>query len=295
MDITHLEYFQVVARTQHMTEAARQLHIAQPALSTIIARLEERVGVPLFDRVGRTIQLNSYGKIYLREVDAALAHLEEARREISDLAGQREQHIALAVATLNQLSNLLAPYLAQYPQTKFKITQASSEQEKLLLLERNEVDFFITNEPLGQAGIHHVHLATDKMMIVVPPGHRLAGLTTVKLEDVAEEGFVCLKRGYHYREQIEAWCAEAGFAPKIVCEGDEPASIARLVMTGLGIALLPARSQAEKTGMVYIDIAEPTCRITYYLAWLEGRYQSVAAHTFRDYVIRHFPGHSAPS
>lgn len=87
MELLQLHYFQTVARMEHMTKAAKELRIAQPALSKTIARLEEDLGVPLFDRQSRQIKLNSFGKAFLKSVDTALSALEEGRREVSDLAG----------------------------------------------------------------------------------------------------------------------------------------------------------------------------------------------------------------
>ena len=83
MDIVQLKYFKAVAQTEHLTNAAKQLNVAQPALSVSISRLENEIGVPLFDRQGRRISLNKYGKMYLESVDQALTILERAQNEVS--------------------------------------------------------------------------------------------------------------------------------------------------------------------------------------------------------------------
>ncbi|SFE23111.1 DNA-binding transcriptional regulator, LysR family [Paenibacillus algorifonticola] len=288
MDIIHLKYFQTVARTEHMTKAANQLNIAQPALSMIISRLEDDLGASLFNRVGRQIRLNEQGKAYLKRVNIALASLEEGRREISALADQEQNRIALAVTTLNRLSKVLSPYLAQYPDVNFRITQASTEQDKLLLLERNEIDFFLTTELISRDDIRHVPLVTEEIMIAVPPTHRLAGTTRISLHEAAQEDFISLKQGYSFREIMDAYCKEAGFIPRTICEGDEPAAIASLVRSGLGIAFQPAGSRGEYPDLSYIEIEKPSCQLTFYLAWMKDRYLSLAAITFREYIIQHF-------
>ncbi|EST51510.1 LysR family transcriptional regulator [Brevibacillus panacihumi W25] len=87
MDLLQLKYFQVVARLEHMTRAAEELHISQPSLSKMISRLEKHLGVPLFDRHGKQIRLNRFGKIFLNRVDRVFAELEEGQYELADLTG----------------------------------------------------------------------------------------------------------------------------------------------------------------------------------------------------------------
>lgn len=97
MEILQPQYFQTVARLEHMTKAAEQLQIAQPSLSKTISRLEEDLGVALFDREHRKIRLNAAGRIFLNRVERAFAELNEGRREIVELADQDQKNITLAV------------------------------------------------------------------------------------------------------------------------------------------------------------------------------------------------------
>src|SRR5258708_33114532 len=111
MDLLQLKYFQAVAQLEHMTRAAEQLSIAQPFLSQSIAKLEEDLGVPLFDRQGRRIQLNQFGKVFLKRVERVFVELDEGRREVADLAGLEHGLIALAVASTQPLPDLLSAFL----------------------------------------------------------------------------------------------------------------------------------------------------------------------------------------
>ncbi len=86
MDLLQIKYFQTVANMQHMTRAADVLQIAQPALSSMIAKLEADLGVPLFNRTGRNIILNEYGKTFLKRANRILKEVDEGRQEISDLS-----------------------------------------------------------------------------------------------------------------------------------------------------------------------------------------------------------------
>src|SRR5665213_2936159 len=95
MDLEQLRQFQAVARLNHMGRAAEELDVSQPALSQTIKRLEERYGVSLFDRVGRTVQLNGTGRVLLAHVDRALAELDDGAKAMHDLSARGQQSIAL--------------------------------------------------------------------------------------------------------------------------------------------------------------------------------------------------------
>jgi LysR family transcriptional regulator, transcription activator of glutamate synthase operon len=112
----HLHYFQVVARLEHITQAAEALSIAQPSLSKAISQLEEDLGVLLFDRIGRQIRLNHAGKALLYRVERAFDELDQVRRELSDLASGEQGVIELAIHTGMQiLPDLLIAFREQYP------------------------------------------------------------------------------------------------------------------------------------------------------------------------------------
>ena len=116
MELLQLYYFQVTARCEHISAAARQLHIAQPALSQTIRRLENELGTPLFDRTGRHIRLNRYGKIFLKYTDTVLNALTDARAEISEaLCASRQQVTLCVLAASSLLPDILEQFTLQYP------------------------------------------------------------------------------------------------------------------------------------------------------------------------------------
>src|SRR5688572_28405026 len=113
MDLQTLRSFQVVARLEHISRAAEDLHVSQPSLSRTIRNLENEIGVPLFDRQGRRIRLIRFGAAFLRRVDRGLGELDDARRELADAAGLEHGSISVATETLLTLSGLLARFRAE--------------------------------------------------------------------------------------------------------------------------------------------------------------------------------------
>lgn len=115
MQIHQLEQFCAVARTEHMSKAASMLHVSQPTLSLNILRLEEELGVALFDRVGRNIRLNRYGRTFLFHIERVLDGLETAKQSVWRLDNQEDEQIHLADAILNNTYNIISEYLKEEP------------------------------------------------------------------------------------------------------------------------------------------------------------------------------------
>jgi DNA-binding transcriptional LysR family regulator len=294
MEFLQLQYFQTVARLEHMTKAAEELRIAQPSLSKTIARLEEDLGVPLFDRNGRKIKLNAYGKVFLERVERAFHELSEGKREIKDLAGLSQESITLAVSIPRILPDLLGSFLSRYPHVRFQQFLESTSLMKRQL-EDLEIDFCISSVPLEGAELVWEPLMTEEIFLMVPPGHRLAKRNRVYLHEVKNESFISMNTGFGFRDLTDGFCRAAGFVPHISFEGDEPGVIGDLVRQGLGIAFVPALTLLwnSASSLRRLRIMEPKCQRTIGLGWSKRRYLSSAARQFRQFVIEYFSNISA--
>jgi DNA-binding transcriptional LysR family regulator len=289
MDLLQLEYFRALARGQHVTRVAAELGVAQPSLSRSIARLEQELGVALFDRSGRQLRLNRFGLVFLGAVTRALGSLDDGKREVRDMAGLQAGQVAIAATTLRWIPELLEVFARQHPGIHFRLIQ-SETQTMLRQLESGDIDLGLTSQPPVGQGIRWQPVLTEELLLAVPSKHRLAQRRSVDLADVRDEPFVSLKRGYDTRDLTDAFCLQAGFTPKSVCEVDEPAAIRALVRAGLGIAFLPEaswRTTGEEEPLP-VHIERPKCERSLGLVWREDRYLSVAAREFRAFVINYF-------
>lgn len=286
MELLQLRYFRTVARMEHMTKAAEELCIAQPALSKTISRLEENVGVPLFDRHGGRIRLNAFGKAFLDKVEKALTLLEEGKKEVSELAGLEQGSIHLATSTLDRLSDALGEFLALHPEVNFRITQASME-EMAHLVETGEVDMCFTPLPIDRPDISTASVLKEDVYLAVPQGHRFAGRKSIRLSELAEDPFIGYKEGFPVQKMNDLLFQEAGITPNFVCRVDEPAGIASLVRAGLGVALV-GNCGGSGSPLNLLRIEFPVCQRNFQIAWHEKRYLSLAARKFRDFLIGYF-------
>ncbi len=286
MELLQLKYFQALAQSEHMTETADRLHVTQSSLSKTIQRLEQDVGAPLFDRIGRGLRLNDLGRTFLARAQRALVELDEGRREIAGLISPDTGTVSLAVTTASALPGLLQRFKRERPAATFHVRMVNDDELRGVL-EQGTTDFCFTSEPLELAEVEREVLLVDPVVLAVPRGHRLAERDTVALLDLRDEEFIGLRAGFRKREDIDAVCRLQGFTPRYVYEGDEPARINSLVEAGLGVAFVPGTSRVSGDAVRYLGLVpEVTKELT--LLWNRGRYHSPAALQFREVVRTHF-------
>jgi LysR family transcriptional activator of glutamate synthase operon len=289
LELLQLEYFRTVAHLEHMTEAARSLHVTQSSLSRTIQRLEEDLGVPLFDRTGRKLRLNEFGRSFLQRVERALFELEEGKREITDLTSAEYGTIKLAVNTANMLPHILRQFREIRPNVQFHVQQLDTHEMEICL-KKGEVDFCLSSPPIQGEDIECDIVLQERIYVIVPATHHLANRSSVCLSELSDEWFVSLKSGYGMRDLTDRYCKMAGFKPKIAYEGDEPATLIALVQAELGVSFVPESSMYiwAPEDIVYLQIEKPECKRAIGLSRYQGRYFSKAAQAFRKVLIKHY-------
>jgi DNA-binding transcriptional LysR family regulator len=292
MNFDELRWFVAVAERGRVTQAADELHISQPALSRALARMQAELGVSLFDRQGRTLRLNRYGELYLEHARRTLAELEAGRRALEQLAGDESGLVSLGFAPT--LSTWLVPALVsafreQHPGPRFQLHQDAVGQLVDLLYE-GVADLLICSRP-GDARLRWRALGRERLQLVVPPGHRLAGRRRVKLSEAAGEQFVMLGHAFDFRDLVEDLCRRAGFEPESGFEAEDIASARALVAAGLGVAVVPPLHGAADLarGGVHLELSDPTAVREIGIAWDERRYRSPVTELFRAFVIERGP------
>jgi len=288
MDLLQLSYFRVVARSEHMTKAAEELSIAQPSLSKTIGRLEKELGVPLFDRQGRSIQLNRFGKAFLEHIDALFYELEEGKRRVRDMAGLEQGEVSLSAASIYWLPDLLHRFQALHPKVHFQLSQCSLA-EMPQRLEMGACDFSFLSTPLVKPGICWEELRTEEILLVVPSTHRLAGRGSIPLSEVVHEAVVIEKVGSGLRGLMDTFCQQAGFTLHPSYEIDEPAALFAFVKAQLGVGFTPAlmEKQAHEHTLISLRLTDPICLRTFGIAWHQKHYLSQAAQAFYQFVIEY--------
>ena len=285
MNVDQLEYFRHVARLGHVSRAAEELAITQPALSRAIARLERDVGAALFARTGRTIVLTRYGRAFLAHVERALDEIDAGRRELGDLTGADDTAVALGF--LRTLGARFVPqtvrlFRTEHPDVRFTFSQNNSAT-LLAQATRGEVALCLIAGPLATEGLRWQRIGAQRFLVIVPPQHRLARRRSVRLADLRAETFIAYKRGQAIRDFSDALCRAAGFVPAVAFEADESASVRAFVLAGFGIAIVPELSGSDELPNLRILDANAAREIG--VTWRGDRYLSKAERAFRRFLL----------
>ncbi|MGV9329112.1 LysR family transcriptional regulator [Streptosporangium sandarakinum] len=281
MELGPLRQFLVVARLEHLSRAAEELHVAQPSLSRTIARLESELGTPLFDRSGR-LRLNDAGKVFRDHVERALGELEAGRRAVAEAAGEGMGTVRLASETFLTLTGPLAAYRRAHPSVEVELHWSSAE-DMARRLRAQDVDLCVASQPIHAEGLESARLFDEVVGVGAPLDHPLAGRTSVRVDELVGQPFVAARKGHWQRRLLDRLFAALDRTPKIVCEVDESGAIAELIGAGLGIGLVPAfaRRGATQVPGVWIAVDDPDCRRTVTLHWGAGAHLSAAARLMR--------------
>lgn len=285
MDFVQLEYFKAVAESGHLTNAAKKLNVAQPALSVSIARLENEVGVPLFDRVGRRIYLNKCGEIFLEYVEQTLDTMKKAQSEVDSYCEKLENVLNLGVVSKPFSQMLLMKFREKYPKSRIRQIDLSVDDVEEELL-KDTVDFAVIGHVSPSPGIVSELISEDKMVLLVPASHPLAQREWVSLKELKEESFINLPVEYEYRKITDDMCREAGFTPKVVRECFH-CHMVELVSAGYGVALMTYERALKNQGnelIRMVSIREPECSMKYYLAWKAGHHFNKISGELRKYL-----------
>lgn len=287
MELRHLVYFEAVARHQHVSRAAAELSVAQPAVSKQIHDLEHELGgVALFERVGRNVRLTEAGYALLEHVRIILAQIEAARAEIRERVGLQSGRASIG-APPSVGVQLLPPILAQFNQHHPRLQLVLREggtQTMLGLLETGEVDLAVVTLPVARRGLHVSTLFSEELVIVVAPTHPLARRQSVAMAGLAGEAFLLYPRGYGMRERTLSACAQAGFTPQIVLDGGEMDMVLRMAELGLGIALMPRLALHGNTRLVALRVSDQRLQRTMALVSREDRALAPAARALRAFL-----------
>jgi LysR family transcriptional activator of glutamate synthase operon len=298
MELRQLRYLVAVADEQHFTRAAAREHVAQPALSQQIRRLEAELGLTLVQRTTRRVAMTEAGDLLVGRARRAIAELEAATAELQSLAGVQTGRLSIgALHTMGpvDLSLLLATFHRRYPGVELTVREQSSE-ELAGMLRDDEIDlaFLSVTERIQSRGLALHPLVREELVAVLPPDHRLAGRRQVQLAELAQDAFISFREGARLRELLVSAAATAGFAPRIALESNESRRIRSLVSRGLGVAILP-RSDGEGQGAIVAvsTLAGPELQRDVTLAARAQRHLSPAALAFRTLTLRMFDAPSA--
>jgi DNA-binding transcriptional LysR family regulator len=282
MELRQLRYFVIVAEELNVTRAAKLLQMAQPPLSQQMHHLEQELGVTLFHRVRRRIELTEAGQVFLEEARRTLAQAEHAR-----WMAQRAQRSEIgrlvmgfvSEATYDLLPAMLQAYRARFPQVEVVLHEMTTTQQ-VQALQKGSIHLGLLRPPIAEAGLS-LHVIRQEPFVSVLPAHaRFAGEERLSLLALAEEPFILFPRAISpgIYDQVIGLCNQAGFSPQIVQEATELHTILGLVAVDIGVSLLPASVRLLRSQGVFYRVLDQTAtQARTALAWRQDSRSSVVA------------------
>ncbi|MEV0357812.1 LysR family transcriptional regulator [Nocardia sp. NPDC050697] len=294
-----LTWFITLAELEHVGATADRLHLAQPTLSRMLARLERRLGVRLFDRVGKRLRLNEFGRAYYEHARRARIELDAGARAVADLADPAEGTVRLAF--LHSFGSWLVPQLVgdfrrQAGRVAVSLHQDAAGTITRMVLD-GEADLAVVSPRPAEAGLGWSGLLRQPLVLAVPAGHRLAGRRQLHLADLGGEDVIAMRPGYGMRRLLDELAAAAGLHPRIVFESSDLVTVTGLVAAGLGVALVPLEDPppgaTPSPAVARVPLADPGAVREVGLVWAADRPMPEAARRFRT-AIQGWAAHRSP-
>lgn len=279
-----LHWLSVLADVGHVTDAAAVLEVSQPTLSRALARVETELGARLFERLPTGVVLTPDGEAVVAAARDVSGRWEQA---VAELAVRRDPDGGVVrLAFLDSMATSLVPGLlrdfhADAPRVRVLLTQEPGHEIRADL-DSGAVELAVTT-PDPDPVLGWLPLQEERLVLAVPPTHRLAGRRRVRLTDLGEEELVTTPPGFGSRRQVDRLLGEAGVAPRISFESADLATIEGLVAAGLGVALLPEHIVGQ-SGTVGVRLDTPAARRTVGLSWRADRELAPPSARFVEFV-----------
>ena len=294
MELMQLRYFMTVAQLQHLTRAAEQLRISQPALSKAISRLEEELGTELFDRSANRITLNSSGRLYLQYVEQALGMLDSGKTALQSQSGVVSGNVSIMTSCSGILQQAVRAFLTEHRHIRYQQYRYTSgliaEQ-----LEGGTADFAVTNTPISSPKFSWTTLVEDELYAVISVDNPLSEQAQVTMEELKDQELIISNNLMSIHDIVETGFDRYGLRPRIAYELNNPPLTEQLLEENRGIAFMPGlevdplplnRPDCYRR----VPVAEHPFPYSLGILKLRGRFQRPVAELLEQFLVDWFSG-----
>lgn len=290
MDISQLQYFLVVAKEEHITKASEILNLSQSALSRSINSLEREIGLSLFDREKRSIKLNKYGKVFLKDAQRVVKQIEETQDNLEKLSRGK----SLDTISINFIHSLGLSYipklLGDFKETgvdcNISLNESKADVATNNLLNR-KTDFVFGTEYDLFSDLIYIPLFSEKIMLIASDQHRFSNMDIISLEELSKENFIHYNMHTSLRRLIDTTFIEKNMDLNILYEGLEVNSIIGLVAANMGVALVPESCVKNISNINEIRINELNLNRTIYFIYNREKTFSNADKAFKEFTLKY--------
>ncbi len=290
LTLHQLNILQAVARGGSFSRASRELHLSQPAVSMQIKQLEESLGLPLFEQIGKRIHLTEAGKEVLTYARAITQQLDELEGVLNRLKGLSGGRLRISVATTANyfIPTLLGTFSRRFPDVTVSL-DVTNRETLLKQLGENTVDLVVMGQPPAEADVEAAAFMDNPLVVVAPPDHPLAGMKKIPLTRLQDEVFLVRESGSGTRIAMERFFSERGMKLRTGMEVGSNEAIKQSVQAGLGLGLL-SRATIEQElvlkRLAVLDVADFPIMRHWYVVHRRGKRLSAAAAAFKQFMLK---------
>lgn len=289
VSLRQLRVFEAVARHNSYTRAAEELHLSQPAVSMQVRQLEDEIGLPLFERLGKQVVVTEAGREvfhYSRAIGQSLREMEEV---LESLKGVSRGTLCIAVAsTVNYFApRLMAIFQQRHPGIGLRL-DVTNRESLVQMLDSNSVDLVLMGVPPRNVEVEAEAFMDNPLVVIAPPDHPLAGERGIPLARLAEETFVMREEGSGTRQAMERFFSERGQEIRHGMQMTRNEAVKQAVRSGLGLSVVSLHTielELETRRLVTLDVEGFPDRRQWYLVYRRGKRLSPAAGAFREFVL----------
>jgi len=286
MDIRHLEYFVEVARCKSFTKAARNLYITQPTISKMVKQMEDELGVVLFERLAKSVEITDAGKAIYLQVQNIVNSFHNLSSELEAIVNVKRGNIRIGLPPMVGSSffpQIMGMFCEAYPNITIQLWEDGAKKVAEDVA-NGSLDIGVTLLPLQEDIFDSFPFVRDDLKLVVHTSHPLAQSSAATLAELAGEDFILFHENFLLHDRIINECMHAGFKPRVHYEGSQWDFVCEMVAANLGIALLPSRicRGLDEKRVSIISLTEPVIPWNLAMIWRKDRYLSFAA---REWIM----------
>lgn len=296
MDFRQLQYMLKVAEEKSFSKAAQKLYIAQPSLSQYIQKLENQLGVQLFDRSTSPLRLTYAGELYAETAKNILNLNEQLTNQMEDISNFKKGRLTIGLSALRStylMPKILPLFHEKFPGIDVILVEGNSVKLEDLAI-KGFTDITIMTLPINNNIFRYEPILNEKIILAIPPDHPLCKRVIksnyaqhtypeISLNELCDESFILLKQHQKLHQIAVSLCKQAGFSPKIVLESESIEATHALVSSGMGIAFIPdsiALFPQTPTDPVYFLIKDLETTRTLVVCYIKRKYLSRASKEF---------------
>ena len=273
MEVHQLRYVCAIADTGNFSRAAERCKVAQPSLSQQVQKLEEDLGVKLFDRLGRSIRLTEAGRAFIPRARAILEQMDAARTSAADKNADLRGSVTVGVIPTvapYRMPGYAASFTKKFPDAKLRIIEDTTSVLVQGLRDLS-IDVAILALPLRHKDLELFPIRTEPLFAVLRKNHPRARAKSLALKDLRGESFVMLRDGHCFRDLSLDTCTRARVTPNIAFESGQFSSLLGMVATGIGVSLIPEMAIDRNVNCRYVRLSDAQATRTIVAAVVRGR------------------------